>query len=89
MFISVHWTSQFLQGARKTQPCLTGHHVQQDALTFVVHDGLPDPEGLDVVAGAEHALVVRLHKHNRILKIIYTYRVAKDVLEKLLFVFGC
>ena len=25
----VHWTSQFLQGTRNTQPCLTGHPLEK------------------------------------------------------------
>ena len=26
---SVHWTSHFIQGKRNTQPCITGHPIQQ------------------------------------------------------------
>ena len=27
LYSTVHWTSHFLQGIRKTRPCLTGHPV--------------------------------------------------------------
>ena len=27
VYSGVHWTSYFLQGTRKTRPCLTGHPV--------------------------------------------------------------
>ena len=28
MYATVHWTSNFLQGTRRTRPCFTGHPVE-------------------------------------------------------------
>ena len=51
----------------KTITFIKGFNLKhkQEAPTFLVHDGLSDPEGLGVVAGTEHALVVCLQPHTQ------------------------
>ena len=34
VYSSLHWTSHFLQGTRKTRPCLTGHPVYTPELSL-------------------------------------------------------
>ena len=44
----IHWTSHFLQGTRKTEPCLTGHSVPERPVEKVEdqeEDGEDDDEG--------------------------------------------
>ena len=36
VFTPVHWTSRFLQDARKTRGCLTGHPVRKDVIKEIV-----------------------------------------------------
>ena len=35
VYSSAYWTSHFLQGTRKTCPCLTGHLVDPDFFDYV------------------------------------------------------
>ena len=49
---SVHWTSHFLQGTRKTWPCLSGDHVPDD-------DPVPLVDGVEADVPREGNLVPR------------------------------
>ena len=52
----VHWTNQFLQGTRKTRPCLTGYPVPDEgrvSLGVVLED--------ELVEGVPDLLLIRRH----------------------------
>ena len=58
----VHWTSNFLQGTRKTRPCITGDPVQEAGV----------PDGVYNVVQGEGDTGAALSQHQGLDKLSFT-----------------